>query len=131
MRATRVEVLGAREEMPLVIRARFEKTFFGLGAFAAVILLVGGAYLMTEVMIDPMGASDVRVLGAGFALALSSFLLVYFVWPKGKLELAKRERMRNQEEWESRVLTVYGETVQTRVIGLREVRKEKTLPGPM
>jgi hypothetical protein len=73
MRTTRIEVLHNREKIPLVVRARFERTFFGLGAFAATVLLVGGGYLMTEALIDPIGASDMAVLTAGFVVALEFF----------------------------------------------------------
>jgi hypothetical protein len=131
MRAVKVEVLNERDEIPLVVRARFEKTFFGLGAFAALILLIGGGYLMAEALVDPIGASDMGVLAAGFALALSSFLLVYFVWPKGKLELAKRERIDGVEQGLNPVLTVYGDSVHTRVIAKRELQQHRHLPGPM
>lgn len=65
-------------EVPLVVRARFERTFWGLVTFAGLILLLGGRYLMIEALLDPLGASDMAVLTAGLALALalSSFLLV-------------------------------------------------------
>jgi len=131
MRGTRVEVLHERREIPLVVRARFEKTFFGLGAFAAMFLLLVGGYLMTEAMIDPIGASDMGVLAAGFALALSSFLLVYFAWPRGRLELAKRESAREEDAWKNPVLTVYGDAVHTRVITKKALGEDKGLPGPM
>jgi hypothetical protein len=128
---TRVEVLHDRREIPLVVRARFERTFFGWGAFAAVFLLLVRGYLMAEAMIDPIGAPDMGVLAAGFALALSSFLLVYFVWPKGKLELAKRESAHEEEAWTNPVLTVYGDAVHTRVIAKKALGEHKSLPGPM
>jgi len=50
MRTTRMELVNGRDRIPLVVRARFEKTFFGLGAFAGVVLLLGGGYLMTEAL---------------------------------------------------------------------------------
>jgi hypothetical protein len=92
MRTTRIEVLHSREQIPLVVRSSFERTFLGLGAFAAAILLAGGAYLMTEALIDPLGASDLAVLAAGFALSLSSFLVVYLVLPQRRIQMAKREQ---------------------------------------
>jgi len=73
----------------LVVRSRFERTFFGFGAFAAAILLVGGACLMTEALIDPIGASDLVVLAAGFALSLASFLVVYLVPATKKNAMAR------------------------------------------
>jgi hypothetical protein len=42
----------------LVVRARFERIFLGLGSFAGIILLLGGTYLMTKVLLNPLGASD-------------------------------------------------------------------------
>jgi hypothetical protein len=87
---------------------------------------------MAEALTDPLGASDVGVLTAGFALALSSFLLVYLVWPRGKMELAKREHAaREEENWKGSVLTVYGETVQNRIVAKRALGEGKDLPGPM
>jgi hypothetical protein len=133
MRTTRIEVLHNREKIPLVVRARFERTFFGLGAFAATVLLVGGGYLMTEALIDPIGASDMAVLTAGFALSLSSFLLVYLVLPQRKIEIAKREQEdRSGEHCKERVLTVYGhETVHQRILTKESLGTHKHLPGPM
>jgi hypothetical protein len=132
MRSTHVEMLNGRDRIPLVVRARFERTFFGLGAFAAVILLVGGGYLMAEALLDPLGASDMSVLTAGFALALSSFLLVYLVWPRGRLELAKRERRRHDDTmWSGPTLTVYGGTVHSRMEAKQGLVDRKSLPGPM
>lgn len=132
MRTTRIELLRSRGKMPLVVRARFERTFFGLGVFAAAILLVGGAYLMSEALIDPIGASDMAVLTAGFALSLSSFLLVYLVLPQRKIQMAKREKEeRTEEQWKAPVLTVYGETVHPRVRVKESLDLHKHLPGPM
>jgi hypothetical protein len=132
MRTTRIEVLQHRGNIPLVVRARFERTFFGLGAFAAVILLAGGAYLMAEALIDPIGASDMAVLTAGFALSLSSFLLVYLVLPRRKIQIAKRELEESADErWKGPVLTVYSETMHRRVVRNQSVHLDEHLPGPM
>jgi hypothetical protein len=131
MRAMRIEVLHQRE-VPLVVRARFERTFFGLGAFAGLILLLGGGYLMAEALLDPLGASDLGVLTAGFSLALSSFLLVYLVWPRRRMAMAKREQTEADEEpLKAPVLTLYGETVQSRALAKRALGEGKHLPGPM
>jgi hypothetical protein len=132
MRTTRIEILQNQGKIPLVVRARFERTFFGLGVFAAVILLVGGAYLMAEALMDPIGASDIAVLTAGFALSLSSFLLVYLVLPQRTMQMAKREREeRAEEQWKGPVLTVYGETVHQGVAAKESLDLHKQLPGPM
>jgi hypothetical protein len=42
MRLTRIAGLNSRRGVPLVVRERFESTFFGLGAFAGLALLFGG-----------------------------------------------------------------------------------------
>jgi hypothetical protein len=132
MRATRIEAIEGRHRIPLVVRARFERTFFGLGSFAGIILLLGGAYLMTEALLNPLGASDAGVLTAGFALALSSFLLIYLVWPRGRMGMAKREPViSNGGKWKSPVMTLYGETVQNRIAAKRALREDEDLPGPM
>jgi hypothetical protein len=126
MRAIRMEVLRGRD-VPLVVRSRFEHTFLGLGSFAGLILLLGGGYLMAEALLDPLGASDMGVLTAGFALALSSFLLVYLVWPRSKMALAKRESNHAEEEkW-----MVCGENVQNPMPANRTLSERKNLPGPM
>jgi hypothetical protein len=133
MRATRMGVLHARE-VPLVVRARFERTFFGLGAFAGLVLLLGGGYLMTEALLDPLGASDMAVLTAGLALALSSFLLVYLVWPRRTMEMARREHLETTEKKRERPvleITMYSEAPQSRMLAKRSLGETKDLPGPM
>jgi hypothetical protein len=132
MRATRNAELHAREKVPLVMRARFEKTFLGLGAFAGLALLLGGTYLMAEAWANPLKASDVGVLVAGFSLALASFVLVYFVLPQRRTALAKRERStRHEARRKGAALTPYGEVMQSRVAVKQEMSAGKNLPGPM
>jgi hypothetical protein len=136
MRATRIErieVLHGRE-VPLVVRARFERTFLGLGAFAGLVLFLGGGYLMMEVLLDPLGASDMAVLAGGLALALSSFLLVYLVWPRRRMELARREQFEAAEEnWKRPVVTItmYDEGAPGRMLVKSGLGARKNLPGPM
>jgi hypothetical protein len=60
--------------------------------------LVGGAYLMTEALIDPLGASDLAVLAAEFALPLSSFLVGYLVLPQTRMQIAKHDGEQRTEE---------------------------------
>ncbi|HTQ95327.1 MAG TPA: hypothetical protein VMH89_00900 [Candidatus Acidoferrum sp.] len=132
MRAIRVELLHHRERVPLVIRARFERTFFGVGSFAGVALLLGGLYLLRAAFQDPFGAADVRVLVAGFALALASFLLVYLVWPRGKMALARRERRSHAlEKWDGPVLNINEEGVENRMDEEEALHLRKELPGPV
>jgi type VI protein secretion system component VasK len=118
--------------VPLVLRARFERTFFGLGAFAGLLLMLGGLYLMAEALLDPFGASDVRVLAAGTALSLSSFLLVYLMWPRRKLALARREPPPQAPRQRKRPpFTAYGEAMRTRAAAKQALVVRKNLPGPM
>jgi hypothetical protein len=70
------------------------------------------------------------VLAAGFALALSSFLLVYLLCPRRRIELARQEDG-ILDEGKSPVLTVYGETVQNRLVAKQVLGAGKNLPGPM
>ena len=132
MRTTRIEEMQDRGKIPLVVRARFERTFLGLGVFAALILLVGGAYLMAEALMDPIGASDMAVLTAGFALSLSSFLLVYLVLPQRMMQMAKREREeRVDEQWKGPVVTVYPQPIRQQPPAKELLSAHKHLPGPM
>jgi hypothetical protein len=132
MGAARVGLLPKRSGVPLVLRARIERTFFGVGAFAGLLLMLGGLYLMAEALLDPFGASDVRVLAAGTALSLSSFLLVFLMWPRTKLALAKREpRGPAPKRRNAPPLTAYGEAVRTRAAAKQALAVRKNLPGPM
>jgi hypothetical protein len=58
VKTTRIDELIASQEMPLVVRARFARTFFGLVLFTTVVLMLGGIYLFTEVMLEPLKADD-------------------------------------------------------------------------
>jgi hypothetical protein len=132
MRATKIEVLHGHGRMPLVMRGRFERTFFGLGLFAAINLFLWGIYLLTEVIRDPLKANETAVIAAGFALALASFLIVYLVWPRGRSALARHDEFdRDPEYSKGPVLTVYGEGVQNRLEAKRGSGEEENLPGPM
>lgn len=132
MKARRVELVHGRDKLPLVVRARFETTFFGIGTFLAVVLLFTGGYLLAETFLNPLGASDMGLIAAGFVLALSSFLLVYLVRPRAKLELGRREQaVKDAEALPGSRLTVYGETVQKHIAAQQTLGKAKTLPGPM
>jgi hypothetical protein len=96
------------------------------------VLLLGGGYLMTEALLNPLSASDVGVLTAGFALALASLLSVYLLSPRRRIETAMCEKnARDEEKWNMPVLTVYGETVQTRIVAKQILGEGKNLPGPM
>jgi hypothetical protein len=89
-------------------------------------------YLMAEAMVHPLKASDVGVLSAGVSLPLSGLVLVYFVLPRRKISVAKRERAtRHAAKRKSPVLTAYGAEVQNRIAAKRELRVGKNLAGPM
>lgn len=64
-----------------------------------VFALLGGAYLTVIALANPMQASDMEVLAGGFILALSSFLLVYFIQPhnKGRELLASKRTLARHE----------------------------------
>jgi|SRR5271166_6059311 len=132
MHATRAELLHGRNRVPLISRGRFERTFFGMVLFAAVNLFLYGAYLLKEALRDPLGATAVTVVVAGFALALAAFLLSYLLWPRLQAALARDEDAEyGEEQWKGPVLTAYGEAVQKRLEAERTLVEEKDLPGPM
>jgi len=133
MRATRIEALNERDRIPLVVRGRFERTFFGLGLFAAVALLLYGTYLLAESIGDPLEASGTTVLIAGFMLALASFVITFLIWPRRKMALARDDEDLDQvpEYIKSPVLTVYGDSAQNRIEAKQALGTEKDLPGPM
>ena len=132
MRAARSMHERNRHRIPLVMRARFERTFFGLGLFAAFILFLGGAYLLTEAIRDPLKASEAAVICSGFTLSLASFLLTYLVWPRAKSALEKDpDSPRHRESVRGAVLTVYGQELHTRIDAKRLLAESKNLRGPM
>jgi len=132
MSTPRTDVLHSRHETPLVVRGGLEKSFRGLGVFAGVVLMLGGSYLVLSPFWDPLSTSDMAVLTGSFSLALACFLLVFVLFPRRSLELAKRERdARERQATESRILTVFGETVQNRMVAKQALHDGKNLPGPM
>jgi membrane protein implicated in regulation of membrane protease activity len=132
MRAARSKRERNRHRIPLVMRARFERTFFGLGLFAALSLFLCGAYLLTEAIRDPLEASESAVICAGFTLSLASFVLTYLVWPRAKSVLEKdQDSPRHRRNVHGAVLTVYGQTVHTRLEAKQLLAEGKNLRGPM
>jgi hypothetical protein len=69
VKTTRIDELIAPQETPLVVRARFDSTFFGLVLFTTVVLMLSGIYLFTEVMLEPLKADDTSIIASGFTLA--------------------------------------------------------------
>jgi len=132
MRAVRIEVVHEPDHMPLVLRARFERTFLGLGLFIASVLLAGGAYLLTDAIREPLEASETAVLIAGLALALGAFAIVYLLWPRHYLAIAHRDKLPHfDNEWKNYVLTAHGEAVQNRLEPRTVLQDHSDLPGPM
>jgi len=132
MHATGIGVLHGRGRVPLGLRSRFERIFFGMVLFAAINLFLYGAYLLKEALRDPLGAAELSVVVAGFMLALASFLLIYLAGPRIKSTFIEDEDPDEGEEQRmGPVLTVYGEAVQKRLEAERTLGEEKDLPGPM
>jgi hypothetical protein len=130
MRDIRTESLYERQKLPLAAQGRFERTFFGLGLFTATNLFLCGTYLLCGAMVDPLGATNMAVVVAGFALALAAFLVVFLVWSRSKELLArKREAYREAVYSGGPVLTVRGQTVQDGSEAKPAPTEPKALPG--
>jgi len=132
MRTVRIEVLRDSDDIPLVLRARFERTFFGLGLSFALLLFAGGGYLLFDAIREPLEASAAAILSAGFALALAGFIVIYLAWPRTHVSIAHRDALeRFDQEWKNYVLTAYGESVQNQLEARRSTDSHDDLPGPM
>lgn len=131
MRAVRIEVVHEADQIPLVLRARFERTFLGLGLFFASALLTGGAYLLLEAIREPLKASEASVILAGLALSLGGYAIVFLAWPRRHLAIARRNSERISDEWKHYVLTEYGDSVQNRLEMQKSPKDHIDLPGPM
>jgi len=131
MRAVRIEVVHEPDKMPLVLRARFERIFLGLGLFLAGVLLAGGTYLLDDAIREPLEASGMSVVVAGLALSLGAFAIVYLVWPRRHVAIARRRFERFDDEWENYALTAFGESVQNRLEARQAPEDHSDLPGPM
>ena len=93
MAFSRIEVMPARSNMPLVERGRTVRTFMRLGPFAATVLLLGGGYLMTEALLKSVervgcGNADGQIPAGvgGFPFGVSAS-------PRRRIETALREKM--------------------------------------
>lgn len=132
MRAARSRHERSGHRIPLVMRARFERTFFGLGLFAAITLFLCGAYLLTEAIRDPLEATEAAVICAGFTLSLASFVLTYLIWPRAKSALVKdQDSPQHGKNVHGGVLTVYGQTLHTNIEAKRWLAESQNLRGPM
>jgi predicted cation transporter len=133
MPTTKIEVLQEQmEETPLVERGRIERMFQGLGLFAASIVLLYGIHLLMKAFTEPLEASEMTVIGAGFMLALASFGIAFLVWPSGRTALGRNEHYLPGEDFmDGTVLTVYGNRKQSQVEANRLLAERRNLPGPM
>jgi type VI protein secretion system component VasK len=118
------------ERTPLIVRASLPRTFWTLGIFVEASLLFGGLYLLAEVTLQPLEASQVSILSAGVILALAAILLVYLVRPWRKAALARMEDSLQAAPAEP-PLTAFGEAVRTRQEAERVLCETEKLPGPM
>ena len=130
MRAGRIEVLHAQHSEPLVVRARIEKSFLGLGLFSAITILLYGIYLLTKALLNPLQATEITVLGAGFTISLATFAITYILWPRSRSALA-REEDASHERSDGPVLTVLNDGRHIRVQTRQALAERRNLPGPM
>jgi len=118
-----------RHKIPLVLRARFAWTFFGLGLFSAVNLFLLGSYLLSSAIRDPLKASPGDIVCAGFMLALAGFLFAYLVSPRIKALFGKSpDFARHQGTFAGPVLTVYGETLRSQIETEHALTLAKQIP---
>ncbi len=126
----RTEAFHEQRELALSARGRFERTFFGLGLFAATNVFPCGAYLLGGALLDPLRATDVAMVVAGFVLALASFVVAYLIWSRGREALARRREMRREAAYpKGPVLTIYGQTVEDPRESRRGLAETKGLPA--
>lgn len=132
MQASRSTDRRTQQRVPLVARSRFQHTFFGLGLFTVISLFLGGAYLFTHAIRDPLEASGAAVIVAGFTLSLAGFAFTYLVWPRAKLALAKdQDAPQHREGLREPALTGYRQALPTRVEANQALVENKNLDRPM
>lgn len=132
MRSERTIYVHETNRVPLVVRARVERTFFGLGLFAAINLFLCGAYLLMDAIRNPLVASETAIVAAGFMLSLASFLFTYLVWPRAKSALGRDpDFARPERSVRGAVLAAFGEALHTPIEAKRTLTESKNLPGPM
>jgi len=94
MHLRRFSVAVARQHTPLVVRASLPRTFWSLGAFVELGLVLCGVYLLAEAVLEPLEADQASIISAGVILALASVLLFYMVRPRRKKALSQSETTR-------------------------------------
>ena len=70
-----------RNHANLVSRSHPARTFGSLAAFAGLVFLCIGIYLISQPLVDPISAHDAGVVAGAFVIALASILLFYVVRP--------------------------------------------------
>jgi len=70
---------GSRPGKSLAARGGAMQTFAGLALFAALSLLLLGAYIIAEEVANPMGAGSLGIVGAAFLLSMALILAGYLL----------------------------------------------------
>src|SRR5215467_12022336 len=86
-----------RAHKNLVARSRPARTFAGFVAFAALLFLTSGIYLIADPLLHPVAVHDMSVIAGAFASALGFILLFYLVKPAGsrrRMEVAQPKKTR-------------------------------------
>lgn len=130
MRSSKIIYSPDRHKLPMIIRARYAWTFFGLGLFASANLLLGGLYLLNEAIRDPLAASGMAIITSGFLLTLSAFLLTYLVWPRAKscFETRAHPLDPGRDAFRCRVLTIPARTIHAPLDAIRAPLQPRLAP---
>jgi hypothetical protein len=129
MRETRVGTVHLRSHTPLAVLGSSPHTFRGLGLFAEAGLLFCGGYLLAQVIVSPLNAGTVSVIGGGLFLALATVLLFYLTWPIYAKSFARREEPTTVS---SDVPGLLGGEPLDRTANARwRLEEDDDLPGPM
>jgi len=70
-----------RTPKSLAARGGLARTFGGLAAFAAVILLAAGLYFLQDAFSNPLEGTTVAVIVAAFMIAMEALLLYFLLKP--------------------------------------------------
>jgi hypothetical protein len=132
VKTIRIDELIAPQETPLVVRTSFARTFFGLVLFATVVLMLGGIYLFTEVMLEPLKAADTSIIASGFTVAVGETLMTFLIQPGKREALAKPEKENAGHGLFRRPLrTIRGTRMPARKRAEPALAGARKLPGPM
>jgi hypothetical protein len=97
--------------------------------FAEAGLLFCGGYLLAQVIVSPLNAGTVSVIGGGLFLALATVLLFYLTWPIYAKSFARREE---PTPVPSDVAGLMGGEPLDRTTDARwRLEEDDDLPGPM